>query len=82
MKTLRDYISKIDVCEPNFQYIAKSGKINGSLLISLEKAMQEYATACIKADRERVAEAARLHVDDNHLEVDKQSILTLPIELI
>lgn len=42
-KTIRQYISQIYVNKPNLDYISKTGEINGSLLISIEKAMQDYS---------------------------------------
>lgn len=54
-------------------------------LRSLQEDIEEYATEAIKADRERVAQAAKVKtiatpVGDYH-EIDKESILNLPIEL-
>lgn len=42
-KTIRQYISQIHVNKPNLDYIAKTGQINGSLLISIEKAIRDYS---------------------------------------
>ena len=43
MKTKRDFISEITTNEPNFKYCAKTGVINGTLLVDIEKVMQKYA---------------------------------------
>lgn len=45
MKTARDYILEIVTNKPNLQHIADYGKINGSLLIDIEKSMKLYANA-------------------------------------
>lgn len=47
MKTSRDYILEIITNKSNLQHIADSGKINGSLLIDIEKVMKLYANAKI-----------------------------------
>lgn len=41
-KTIREHISNIQVEKSNLEHIAKTGEINGSLLISIEKAMRDY----------------------------------------
>lgn len=43
MKTTREFIEEIEVKKSNLLHIGERGKINGSLLISIEKAMQGYA---------------------------------------
>lgn len=42
MKTKKDLINEIKVNAANFEYCAKTGKINGSLLVDIERIMQEY----------------------------------------
>lgn len=42
-KTIREYIAQIYVDKSNLEYIAKIGKINDSLLLSIEKIMQDYS---------------------------------------
>ena len=42
-KTIREHISSIHTISSNLEYIAKTGNINGSLLLSIEKIMQDYA---------------------------------------
>lgn len=43
MKTKEELIDSIIVNSANFEYCAKKGKINGSLLADIERIMQEYA---------------------------------------
>lgn len=43
IKKPRDYITKIHVVESNFKYIATTGRINGTLLLEIEKCMELYA---------------------------------------
>lgn len=42
-KTIRQYISNIQVEKSNLQHIADTGKINGSLLLSIENAIRDYS---------------------------------------
>jgi hypothetical protein len=42
MKTKEEIIKRIKVDNSNLEHICKSGTINGSLLIDIQKAMQEY----------------------------------------
>lgn len=44
MKTIEELINEIPVNRANFEHIAKTGKINGSLLVSLEKMIHENFT--------------------------------------
>ena len=44
MKTKRDLIKTIHVDQANFQHISQSGRINGTLLIEIERIMEEYAS--------------------------------------
>lgn len=41
MKTIDEFISSIPVNDANFEYIAKTGKINGGLLDSLRIVIRE-----------------------------------------
>lgn len=41
MKKADDYISKIVIVESNLEHIAKSRKINGSLLVDLRRIIEE-----------------------------------------
>ena len=43
MKTARQLIKEIKVNSANAEHIAKTGQINGSLLIDLERAFDIYA---------------------------------------
>ena len=42
MKTKKELIESIIVNSANFEYCAKKGKINGSLLADIERIMQTY----------------------------------------
>ncbi|WP_286727863.1 MULTISPECIES: hypothetical protein [Sphingobacterium] len=42
MKTKIEYIKAIHIVPSNLEHIAKTGEINGSLLISLEKAFDDF----------------------------------------
>jgi hypothetical protein len=52
MKTAEEYIESITLDKANLQYIADNLVINGSLLVSLRKAMQGYAKECCKEQRD------------------------------
>lgn len=54
-KTIRQYISQIRVNKPNLDYISKTGKINGSLLISIEEIMRDYSQSRTKDLQEQNA---------------------------
>lgn len=58
-KTIRQYISNIQVEKSNLQHIADTGKINGSLLISIEKTMNDYSESQAQDLREQNAELLR-----------------------
>lgn len=47
MKTMNEVIAKIKVNGSNLQYIAETGHINGSLLMSIQDALREYAESAI-----------------------------------
>lgn len=42
-KTIREHIFNIQVEKSNLEHIASTGQINGSLLLSIEKAMNDYS---------------------------------------
>lgn len=42
MKKPEEFIKKIPVIKSNFEYISKTGIINGSLRIDIERCMHEY----------------------------------------
>lgn len=42
-------ISKLSVIKSNLQYIAESGSINGSLMLSIEKLMNDYTESQLTA---------------------------------
>jgi hypothetical protein len=42
MKTPRDFIAKIEIDKANLEFIAKRGLISGSLLVSIEQAIEDY----------------------------------------
>lgn len=42
MKTPEEFISQIPVNAANFDYIAKTGRINGNLHVDIKKAMEKY----------------------------------------
>lgn len=44
MKTRRDLIKTIIIDKSNFEHIAKTGNINGTLLIEIERVMEEYSS--------------------------------------
>lgn len=50
-KTARQLIQEVDVIKSNLEYIAQSGNINGSLLVSLESKMYEYANQGISKEQ-------------------------------
>lgn len=47
MKTAEDFIREIKIEKSNLEYIAKTGEINGSLLLSFKQAMRLYAEQAI-----------------------------------
>lgn len=72
------------------EYLNSKGFYNTNMLnncfgeeVAITDMLLEYATEAIKADRERIAESRGLLITytDYHAEVDKESILNLPIEL-
>lgn len=77
MGTKRDLIAKIPVNEPNFKWIIGAGKINGSLLIDIEDAMETYATqqtTKLQADKDRMAELlkeCKKSISDNCAQSDE-----------
>lgn len=81
MKTIDEYITAITLDKANLQYISDNLVINGSLLVSLRKAMQDYAKECCKEQREICAEHAEIHYPaSNNLNptVDRGSIKNAP----
>lgn len=55
MKEPRDYIKEIKVDALNLQHIASTGIINGSLLMSIEGALVDYAKLKVGEQRELMA---------------------------
>lgn len=55
MKTPRDYIKEMTVDDLNLKHIGTTGVINGSLLISIENAMIEYAKQKVGEQRDIMA---------------------------
>ena len=54
MATKREFIANIKVDKANLEHIAKTGVINGSLLIDIEKAMEDYHVSQLNMRRVRV----------------------------
>lgn len=42
MKTKRELIKSIKICKANLDHISETGRINGTLLIEIERVMEEY----------------------------------------
>ena len=47
MDSKKKIIEEIPVIDANFEYIAKTGHINGSLLIGIDKALDVHARNCM-----------------------------------
>lgn len=81
MKPAREYIEEITVSVANLGHIVTTGKINGSLLIDLEKIIntarrEALEEAAEKARTKRVA-TYDIEIPEYHIEIDKKSILSL-----
>lgn len=48
MKTKRDFIKTISIMHGNLSHIESTGNINGTLLIEIERVMEEYAQQQVK----------------------------------
>lgn len=59
-KTARDYISEIKLNRANVEHILQYGNINGSLLVDLERIMDNYANQKVIELKKRLAEARNL----------------------
>lgn len=59
-KTIREHISNTQVEKSNLQHIAETGKINGSLLISIEKIIQDYSQYQTQELQEQNAELVEI----------------------
>ena len=44
MKNIKDLITSIQINKANFEYIVKTGKINGSLWLEIERVMKIFET--------------------------------------
>lgn len=58
-KTIREHICNIQVEKSNLEHIATTGQINGSLLISIEKAIRDYSQSQTQGLQEQNAELAK-----------------------
>lgn len=59
-KTIREHISNIQVEKSNLQHIAETGKINGSLLLSIEKTMNDYSRSQTQELQDQNAELVEI----------------------
>ena len=48
MKTKKDFIKTISIVRGNLSHIESTGNINGTLLIEIERVMEEYAQQQVK----------------------------------
>lgn len=74
-------ISKLPVIKSNLQYIAESGSVNGSLMLSIEKLMDEYTESQLTAYKEALREILKmcdtLGIDDHYLFPEVQEAIKL-----
>lgn len=75
MKSARTLIENISIDRANLGHIAKTGKINGSLLASLEQAMKTYAEQAI--DQCASAIKNENYEYDNQAQEIRESILNV-----
>lgn len=80
MKTAREIIKEIKPIQSNLEYIAIRGEINGSLLESLERAMDEYASQNKWISvTERLPE---INVNVLGVQVEEDSIYKYDVEIV
>ena len=80
MKSARTIIESMPIDRANLGYIAKTGKINGSLLVTLERAFKEYAGQAIdKCAKEAKTESVGAFPSETIVNI--QSILKVKTEL-
>lgn len=60
--SLEEYIEGIKIHPANLEHIAKTGRINGNLLIALKQAMTEYGNLC----RNKAIEEVIWHMTDSN----------------
>lgn len=67
MKTAEEIISAIKIDKANLNYIAETGKINGSLLFSIKKAMHKYASQdrWVKVDKDNLPKCEVLAINED-----------------
>jgi len=67
MKTKRELINTITIIPSNLEYIAKPGSfINGTLLLEIERVMNEYA--------DQVSRKRAIKFASNYIQVEKELI--------
>ena len=62
----RELISTIIVEKSNFEYISKTGIINGTLLIEIERVMEQYHESRMKEIPEITDEEIKEELDNTH----------------
>lgn len=64
---IREIISKIIINKANLDHIASTGRVNGGLLVSIERAMEQYASSQYNKALDDVAEVAKKHYNEPFL---------------
>ena len=86
MKTAEEYIKEVIVNDANFEHIAKTGRINGTLYVSLKELFKQAQSEAIDETVNACAEAARCIKTGNtgswmDASVDQKSILKVAEQL-
>ena len=80
-----EIIKNIPVNRSNFEYIAESGSINGSLMLDIEKAMDKYQSDTITQYKEALRDIiplAERAMDDIRTLVSERELITKVRQLL